>query len=78
MKFGPLKPSDALIAGFLAFRGLPVRERLAWRSIFEHYLFSEALEDLEYLSTEDIGVFDVSCAQNVEKLSSYLINVLKR
>ncbi len=78
MKFGALKPSDALIAGFLAFRGLPVRERLAWRSIFEHYLFSEALEDLEYLSTEDIGVFDVSCAQNVEKLSSYLINVLKR
>ena len=77
-KFGALSPSDALIANFLAFRELPARERRAWGALFEYYFFGEKLADLEHLSAEDIGVFDVSHAENIEKLTAYIINSLNR
>ena len=77
-KLGSLTPSDALIANFLAFRELPARERQAWGALFTHYFFGETLKDQEHLTTDDVGLFDVSRPENAEKLTAYLVNSLKR
>ncbi len=77
-KLGSLTPSDALIANFLALRELPARERSAWGALFAHYFFDEALGGHDHLSAEEMGVFDVSCSDNVEKLTAYLRKTLER
>jgi len=69
-------PGDALLHALLAIKELPEAQRLAWRHLFDHYVFSP--EPITHIPESIRGVLDSSNPSAMRQLRALLLNKLNR
>lgn len=73
------RPDNALDAAILAIRSLPKAQRLAWKHIFDHYVFDEELDPLEQIPDQVKAELTLPLDEmSARKLRADLQNKLKR
>lgn len=70
-------PMDALRHAMLAVRGLPQRQRDAWRFLFEHYVFSAKEENHAHIPEAGRGSLSPLDDDAAKKLRARLIQLLQ-
>ena len=71
-------PTEALKHAFLSIRSLPLHQRNALKSLFDHYVFAEDTQHLEHLPEASWGRLDNVSDPLARKLRAELTNSLKR
>jgi hypothetical protein len=71
-------PAGALLHALLSLRGLPPRQRTAWRAILEHYVFAAGDEPTAHLPDGRRGVLGPIDEQRARSLRALLLNQLNR
>ena len=71
-------PTEALKHAFLSIRSLPLHQRKALKSLFDHYVFAEGTQHLEHLPEESWGRLDRVSDTLARQLRAELSNSLKR
>jgi len=73
------RPNNALSMAILAIRSLPKDQRMAWKHIFDHYVFNEELDQHDHIpdSAKDILTLPLD-EMSARKLRADLSNKLKR
>jgi hypothetical protein len=69
---------DALLHGILSIRALPPETRLAWRSLFDYYLFGNEAELLDHIPQERRGILGELSAEQMAGLRAHLARRLAR
>lgn len=73
------RPNNALSSAILALRSLPKEQRLAWKEIFDFYIFNEELDPLEHIPNHAKAILNTPLSeQEALKLRADLLNKLKR
>ena len=62
----------------LTIRDLPPRQRLAWKEIFNHYIFESNNETNEHIPNEARGILGTLDEDVARKLRSLVLNQLNR
>jgi hypothetical protein len=71
-------PTEALKHAFLSIRSLPLHQRNALKSLFDHYVFAEDTKHLEHLPEASWGRLDSVSDSLARQLRAELTNSLKR
>ena len=71
-------PTEALKHAFLSIRSLPLHQRNALKSLFDHYVFAEDTQHLEHLPEASWGRLDSVSDSLARQLRAELTNSLKR
>jgi hypothetical protein len=71
-------PMDALLHSLLAIKHLSKEQKLAWQSIYAHYVFNLDDEAFDYLPEAHQGLLTKEDALAARQLRSYLLNKLNR
>ena len=71
-------PTEALKHAFLSIRSLPLHQRNALKSLFDHYVFAEDTQHLEHLPEASWGRLDKVSDSLARQLRAELTNSLKR
>ena len=71
-------PTEALKHAFLSIRSLPLHQRNALKSLFDHYVFAEDTQHLEHLPEASWGRLDSVPDFLARQLRAELTNSLKR
>jgi len=71
-------PLDALKLALLNLHGMPRRQRLAWRALFDHFVFDPPADALDHLPPERRGVLGGPDEDSARKLRAELRNSLNR
>lgn len=69
---------SALYAAMLGVRDRPKHELLAWKSLFDYYIFDGAERSSEFLPEEAKGMLGPLDENSARKLRAYLLNRLNR
>ena len=73
------RPNNALQHAMLSLRSLPKAQRLAWKAMFDHYVFAEELDTQNHIPPEAQGMLTTPLDElNARKLRADLTNKLKR
>jgi len=73
------RPNNALLLAILSLRNLPLAQRKAWQSIFDHYIFDHQDGDLDHLPEEIQGMLKLPLDElSARKIRAELLNQLKR
>ncbi len=73
------RPNNALSAAILALRSLPKEQRLAWKHIFDHYIFNEELDSHEHIPDAVKNILTLPIDEmSARQLRADLLNKLKR
>ncbi len=73
------RPNNALLLAILSLRNLPLAQRKAWKSIFDHYIFEHKDGDLEHIPEEVQGMLKLPMDElTARKIRAELLNQLKR
>ena len=65
-------PQFTLMHALLSLRGMPRRERLRWRELFDHYVFEADENTLDHIPEEARGVLSELTPETAEQLRQYL------
>jgi hypothetical protein len=60
----------------LSIRALPAREREAWRTVFDHYIFQTSGDPLEHLPEDARGIMGEMTPERVIRLRQHLARSL--
>ena len=71
-------PTEALKHAFLSIRSLPLHQRKALKSLFDHYIFSDNDQHLEHLPEASLGRLGQVSDSLARQLRAELTNSLKR
>lgn len=71
-------PMNVLDHALLALRGLPRRQREAWRALFDYYVFGDRDQAEAHLPSHRRGVLDLRQATDARRLRAKLLNRLNR
>ena len=71
-------PSDALLHAILTLRGLPARQREAWRSVFNHYVFDADTSVYGHIPEAGRGSLAPLDDATAKRLRATIINNLNR
>lgn len=71
-------PGDVLMHGLLELRGLPRRQRKAWRYLFDHYIFDPPEDGLAHIPEQSRGALGEISEDQARQLRSILRNKLNR
>ena len=71
-------PMSTLHHALLTIRDLPPRQRLAWKEIFNHYIFESNNETNEHIPNEARGILGTLDEDVARKLRSLVLNQLNR
>jgi hypothetical protein len=69
-------PMITLMHALLSLRELPERERAAWRTVFDHYIFGVNGDPMEHLPMAARGIMGEMTPERVAKLRHYLAKSL--
>ena len=69
-------PEMAFEMALLTIRGLPERQRQAWKNFFDHYIFADAAQATKHIPKQLQGVLDTTNAQAHRQLWQALKNKL--
>lgn len=72
------RPMDALFHAILSIRDLPMKEKNAWRNLFDYYIFSEQNDKYEHIPDKARAMLDPLDEMNARRLRSLLINKLNK
>jgi hypothetical protein len=75
---GSGSPFESMIHGLLAIRSLPEPERLAWRALFDHYVFQTGEDPAAHLQPHARGVLGPLTPQLAQKIRAFLLRGLQR
>lgn len=65
-------PMITLMHSLLSIRELPERERAAWKTVFDHYVFQENGDPMAHLPEAARGVFGPMTPEKLQRLKYYL------
>jgi hypothetical protein len=65
-------PMITLMHSLLSVRELPERERAAWKTVFDHYVFQVNGDPMEHVPEEARGMFGAMTPEKVRRLKYYL------
>lgn len=71
-------PLDTLFHAILTMRDLPVREKNAWKVVFNHFIFGDSEEISGHLPKEGRGILDALDENSARKIRMLLLNKLNR
>lgn len=69
-------PMITLFHALLSLKGMPRREREAWRVMFDHYIFETGGDPMEHLPTAARGLFGELTPDQVRRLRHHLVKSL--
>jgi hypothetical protein len=69
-------PMITLMHSLLSLRDLPARERAAWRTVFDHYIFQTGGDPLEHLPMQARGIMGELTPEKIARLRQYLAKSL--
>ena len=72
-----ITPQFSLMHALLTMRELPEREREAWRSLFNHYVFRDQGDPAEHLPEAARGILGPQSAEQVAQLKANLAEALR-
>lgn len=72
------QPEDALLHAILALRDLPPHAKLAWRQLFDHYVFQNGAEVTDHLAEQARGILAPLSAETAGRLRARLLRGLSR
>lgn len=73
------RPNNALLHSMLSLRSLPKAQRLAWKALFEHYIFEHDEQPQDHIPPRAQGCLHKPLDElNARKLRADLTNKLKR
>lgn len=73
------RPNNALSTAILALRSLPKEQRLAWKHIFDHYIFNEELDPHDHIPDAVKNILTLPLDEtSARQLRADLLNKLKR
>jgi hypothetical protein len=73
-----LTPLNALYHAAITMKDLPPRERAAWRSMFDHYIFGDNGDPAAHLPEEARGILGPRTPERVAKVKAMLARLLSR
>ena len=71
---GPDAPYTGLVHGLMSIRGLPEADRMAWRAMFDHYVFQTSGDPVAHLPPENRGVLGEFTPKTYNMIKGYFIN----
>lgn len=71
-------PFMTLLHGLLTLRGMPARERQAWKLIFDRYLFQDDEDPMDHLPATARGLFGDPTPENLARIRAILGRSLGR
>lgn len=69
-------PLITLMHSLLSIRELPARERAAWRTVFDHYIFQTGGDPMEHLPMDARGIMGEMTPERVMRLRQHLARSL--
>lgn len=69
---------DSLNIALLAMRGLPVKQREAWRCMFDHYVFNQDIDPRTYIPEHQHQILGDLSTENVRIIKSHFISRLQK
>ena len=69
-------PLITLMHSLLSIRALPAREREAWRTVFDHYIFQTGGDPMEHLPEDARGIMGEMTPERVMRLRQHLARSL--
>jgi hypothetical protein len=72
------QPQDALNHAMLSIRDLPPEEKVIWRDLFEHYVFTSPDDLSDHIPAEARGVLAPLTAESAGRLRAFLLRTLSR
>ncbi len=75
--YGPDSPLATLLHGLLTMRNLSKGEQMAWRSLFDHYLFHLDGDPVAHLDKDKQGVLGELDPSSYKRIKMHLIQLLK-
>lgn len=72
------QPQDALNHAILSIRDLPPGEKVIWRELFEHYVFTSTPQSWEHIPQGARGILDPLTAETAGRLRAFLLRTLNR
>jgi hypothetical protein len=69
-------PMITLFHSLLSLKGMPRRERQAWRVLFDHYVFEEGGDPMAHIPPEARGFFGDLRPEQIQRLRQYLARSL--
>ena len=69
-------PLITLMHSLLSIRELPAREREAWRTVFDHYIFQTGDDPMEHIPEDARGIMGEMTPENVRRLRQQLARSL--
>jgi len=69
-------PLITMMHALLSIRELPAREREAWRTVFDHYIFQTGEDPMAHLPMEDGGIMGEMSPERVRRLRQHLARSL--
>lgn len=71
-------PFNSLMHCMLSIRELPEAQRMAWKELFDFYIFKTSGEPMEHLPAERRGVLGDLTPERARQLRAHLLNTLNR
>lgn len=71
-----LSPFLTILHSLLTIEGLPPRERAAWKTLFDHYVFHANGDPLAHVPEDARGLFGAMTPEKAEQLKAYLRRTL--
>jgi len=69
-------PLITMMHSLLSIRELPAREREAWRTVFDHYIFQTGADPMEHIPMEARGIMGEMTPERVRRLRQHLAKSL--
>lgn len=71
-------PLITMMHALLSIRELPARERAAWRTVFDHYIFQTGEDPMQHLPEDARGIMGEMTTERVRRLRQHLAKSLVR
>lgn len=71
-------PIDSLNIALLAMRNLSPKQRLAWRNMFDHYLFRTGVDPADYIPQQQCQLLGEMSPQYIEAVKEFFIKKLQK
>ncbi len=76
-QYGDDSPMATLLHGLLTMRNLSEGEKLAWKELFDHYVFHSKGDPVAHLDKQKRGVLGELNRESYKKIKSFLAQMLK-
>ena len=77
-RVGPDEPYTCMMHGLMSIRTLPKPARLAWRELFDHYVFRMNEDAVDHLDVKNRGILGKVTPQNYNNIKQQFVGLFQR